>query len=192
MHPAPNSFSEPQSLFEPQERITLFADVILPVPVPNLFTYRIPLSLNDLVKVGARVVVQFGSSRVLTAIIAKVHHLPPQKYTAKYVLELLDEEPVVTTRQLELFRWTADYYMCTVGEVMNAALPSGLKISSESKIQYNPDFDTNPIELTEEETMLLDAVKQKQALPYDEAVKIGHRHRQNYIGKKGNTFLGFK
>ncbi len=172
MHSAPNSFTGSQSLFDSQERVTLFVDVILPVPVPNLFTYRVPLSLNDVIKVGARVVVQFGSSRVLTAIVSKIHHLPPQKYSAKYVLELLDEEPVVTTRQLELFRWTANYYMCTVGEVMNAALPSGLKISSESKIQYNPDFDANPLPLTEEEILLLDAVRQKQTLPYDEAVKM--------------------
>jgi primosomal protein N' (replication factor Y) len=71
------------------------------------------------------VVVQFGKSRVLTAIIAKLHQTPPTKYSAKYVLELLDEYPVVTSQQLTMFQWAADYYMCCVGEVMSAALPSG-------------------------------------------------------------------
>ncbi len=160
-----------QYSFADHEPITLFADVILPVPVANTFTYRVPAVLNDLVKIGSRVVVQFGKSRVLTAIIAKLHQTPPTKYSAKYVLELLDEYPVVTTQQLNLFQWVADYYMCCVGEVMSAALPSGLKISSESKIQLNPDFDPS-IPLTESEEMLLEAVKAKQSLSYDEALKM--------------------
>ncbi len=150
---------------------TLFVDVILPVPIPNLFTYRVPAHLNDIIKVGSRVIVQFGASRVLTAITAKIHHHPPRKYTAKYVLELLDEQPVVTSQQLEIFKWVSEYYMCCIGEVMNAALPSGLKISSESKLQYNPDFDTS-IPLTEKEELLLEAVKIKQSLSYDEATKL--------------------
>ncbi len=60
-------------------------------------------------------IVQFGKSRVLTAIIGKLHHLPPARYNAKYLLELLDEYPVVTQGQLELFKWAAEYYMCAAG-----------------------------------------------------------------------------
>ena len=108
------------SLLPDENRTTLFVDVILPVSVPNLYTYRVPLELNELVKVGARIIVQFGKSRVLTAVIAKIHQTPPEKYPAKYLLELLDEHPLVTGHQLELFSWMADYYMCCIGEVLRS------------------------------------------------------------------------
>lgn len=158
-------------IFEPaeNERITLFVDVILPLPIPKLFTYRIPFELNEIVQVGARVIVQFGNKKVLTAVIAKVHQTPPQHYQAKYILELLDTEPLVTQRQLDLFAWMADYYLCTIGEVMNVALPSGLKISSQSMIELNPNAAPEEFDLTEKERKLLGILKEKKALAYHEA-----------------------
>jgi primosomal protein N' (replication factor Y) (superfamily II helicase) len=157
-------------------RLTLFADVILPVPIPNLFTYRIPLELNEAVKVGARVIVQFGKNRVLTAIVARLHQTPPEKYAAKYILELLDEYPLITSGQLQLFDWVAEYYLCCVGEVMNAALPSGLKISSESRLQYNPDF-SGEIPLSEDEQRLLDETKKHESITYEDAARVvGQKH----------------
>jgi len=158
------------SLFEDEE-ITWFADVILPVPVPNLFTYRVPREFSTLIKLGARVIVQFGKSRVLTALVGRLHEKPPEKYQAKYILDLLDEQPLVTYQQLELFAWMAEYYMCCIGEVMNVGLPSGLKISSLSKIQMNPDFQFD-IELTDKETLLLEAVQKDQSITYDDAAKV--------------------
>jgi len=158
------------SLFEDEE-ITWFADVILPVPVPNLFTYRVPREFSSHIKIGARVIVQFGKSRVLTALVGRLHNKPPEKYQAKYILDLLDEQPLVTAQQLELFAWMAEYYMCCIGEVMNAGLPSGLKISSLSKIQINPDFQFD-IELTENETQLLEAIQKDQSITYDEAAQV--------------------
>jgi len=159
-------------IFEPNEaeRITLFVDVILPIPIPKLFTYRIPFELNEIVQVGSRAIVQFGNKKVLTAVIAKIHQTPPQHYQAKYILELLDTEPLVTQRQLDLFAWMADYYLCTIGEVMNIALPSGLKISSQSMIELNPNGMPEEFELTEKEQKLLDILKEKKALAYQEAV----------------------
>ncbi|HEY4649877.1 MAG TPA: primosomal protein N', partial [Pontibacter sp.] len=111
------------------DRVTLFADVILPLPLPKLYTYRIPFEMNDEVLVGARVIVQFGSKRVLSCIVADIHDQAPAEYQAKYVLDVLDDTPIVTAPQLKLFKWIADYYMCTLGEVINAALPSALKLS---------------------------------------------------------------
>lgn len=150
---------------------TVFVDVILPVPIPQYFTYRIPRDLSQLVNIGCRVVVEFGASRVLTAIIAKVHFTPPPIYKAKYILELLDIEPVVTKLQLWLFNWVAEYYMCHVGEVMNIALPAGLKISSLSKIQYNPDFG-HPELLSETEISLIDFLKTQESLSYEEVGRL--------------------
>jgi primosomal protein N' (replication factor Y) len=146
---------------------TFFVDVVLPVPIPQYFTYRLSREMSPLAKVGSRVVVEFGKSRVLTAVIVKIHNNPPPKYQAKYVQELLDIEPVVTAMQLWLFDWVAEYYMCYVGEVMNIALPAGLKISSQSRIQYNPDF-AHPELLSEEETQLMDILIKEESLSYDE------------------------
>ncbi|GAA4416373.1 primosomal protein N' [Nibrella viscosa] len=153
------------------EEVTFFVDLILPIPVPKLFTYRVPRDMAGLLKIGARVIVPFGKSRVMTAIVARMHNHPPAKYQARYVLELLDEYPLVTSYQLELFNWMAEYYMCCVGEVMNVALPSGLKITSQSKVQYNPDFDY-PELLTKEEWDLLKELQKHPALSYEELGRL--------------------
>lgn len=100
-------------------------------------------------------------------MVASLHNHPPQNYQARYVLELLDEYPLVTGYQLQLFAWMAEYYMCCIGEVMNVALPSGLKITSQSKVQYNPDFD-HPDLLTEQEEVLLEELKKHPSLSYEE------------------------
>lgn len=155
-----------------EEISTLFVDVILPVPIPKLFTYRVPASMNNYIKLGSRVIVQFGKRKVLTALVGKVHETPPKEYEAKYVLELLDNFPLVTPHQLQLFQWMADYYMCYIGEVMNVALPSGLKISSQSKIQLRPDIDWEPQDLSENEARLIQALGETQSLTYQEASEI--------------------
>lgn len=164
------------------EEITLFADLILPVPVAQLFTYRVPRVINPFIKNGARVVVPFGKNRVVTGVVAKIHQTPPTKYQARYIAELLDDEPLVTPYQIELFHWIADYYLCTVGEVLNVALPSGLKITSQSKIQYNPDFEYYDL-LTEEEANLLEEIKKYQSLTYEEVEKRVGATNINHIIK---------
>ena len=158
------------SLFDADET-TLFADVILPIPLPRLFSYRVPRIMAKSIKLGARVIVQFGKNRIVTAIVGKIHETAPEKYQAKYILELLDDEPIVTKLQLELFQWMADYYMCSIGEVMNVALPSGLKVSSQSRIQFNPEFEHYDL-LSEQEAKVLEEIKNHQSLTYDELSKI--------------------
>jgi primosomal protein N' (replication factor Y) len=152
-------FVQPQP--EPAaDRVTLFADVILPLPLPKLYTYRVPFELNDQVVIGGRVIVQFGAKKTLSCIVASVHETPPANYQAKYILEFIDDAPVVTQPQLKLFRWMADYYLCTLGEVINAALPAALKLSSESRVQLHPAFeaDTNPYPLSEQEQKIVGAL----------------------------------
>ncbi|MDQ6477592.1 primosomal protein N' [Dyadobacter sp. LHD-138] len=157
------------SLFE--DEITLFADLILPVPVPRLFTYRVPRNMSEMIKVGARVIVQFGKNRVITAVVAHLHANPPTQYQAKYILELLDDEPIVTTKQLELFNWISEYYLCNIGEVLNVALPAGLKITSQSRIQHNPEFDYEEL-LTDQERFILDEIKKHATLSYEEVARM--------------------
>ncbi len=157
-----------------QERITLFADVLLPVPIPHLFTYRVPLEFNDQIDIGWRVIVQFGKRKIITGIVAKVHDHPPKVYEAKYIIDLLDNEPIILENQLELFHWMANYYMCTAGEVLNVAMPSGLKLSSESKIQLNPAVKLEEEELafTDQEQLILNVLKREKVITYSEAARI--------------------
>jgi len=135
--------------------------VILPLPLPKLYTYRVPFELNDNVVIGGLVIVQFGAKRTLSCIVAAVHEMPPKEYQAKYILEFIDDAPVVTQPQLKLFRWIAEYYLCTLGEVINAALPAALKLSSESRIQLHPAYltDGSPYPLDEKEQHIVDNLR---------------------------------
>jgi primosomal protein N' (replication factor Y) (superfamily II helicase) len=161
-------------IFEQNDsRKTLFAELLLPVPIPKLFTYRVPLELNDKIQPGQRAIVQFGDRKILTGVINTVHEQAPKDYEAKYILELLDDFPSVNAQQLKLFEWMAAYYGCTMGEVMNAALPAGLKLSSESMVQLHPAFELEESTqaFSEKEIMLLKAL-QHQTMTYTDITKL--------------------
>ncbi|BDS15073.1 replication restart helicase PriA [Aureispira anguillae] len=119
----------------------LFVTVIVPVALPKLYTYSVPLHLKDLVQVGYRVEVQFGKSKLYSALIYQIHQNEPDNYVPKPILNVLDTEAVVTPKQFKLWEWMSQYYASTMGEVMNAALPAGLKLASETKIVLRPDFE---------------------------------------------------
>ncbi|HRW98794.1 MAG TPA: primosomal protein N' [Cyclobacteriaceae bacterium] len=152
---------------------TLFSELILPVPIAKRFTYRVPQSFAEVIKVGQRAIVPFGQRKILTGIIASIHQQPPTDYEAKYILEILDENEIITEKQFELYQWMADYYMCTVGEVINAALPSGLKLSSESMVQLHPGFhwDETPFDFSEKERMLINRLEH-DTLSYSDVSKF--------------------
>ncbi|MDQ3191002.1 MAG: primosomal protein N' [Bacteroidota bacterium] len=151
---------------------TLFVDVVLPLPVPRLYTYRIPFDCNGQIKVGIRVVVQFGKKKLYTALIRKIHNSPPKEYEAKYIEQILDNEPIVNEKQFVFWDWIASYYMCNIGEVMNAALPGGLKISSETKIILNPSFGDDYTSLNDKEFLVVEALELNQVLTMDEISRI--------------------
>ncbi|MDH5366066.1 MAG: primosomal protein N' [Cyclobacteriaceae bacterium] len=157
-----------------QSRETLFANIILPIPLPKSFTYRIPVDMEKDLLIGSRVIVPFGRRKILTGIVLLIHSSPPQNYEARYILDVLDHSPIMTGNQLELIQWIASYYMCTVGEVMNIALPTGLKISSESKVQLHPHFklDNEETPLTEKEGILISTLKQQEALTYEDISQL--------------------
>ena len=111
----------------------IFADVILPLPLKNVFTYEVPKDFFDL-KVGMRVIVQFGQKKFYTALVYATHNTPPSNYTPKQIQEVLDSQAVVSEAQFRLWNWMSEYYCCTLGEIMNSALPSALKLSSETKL----------------------------------------------------------
>ena len=117
-----------------------YVDVIVPLPIAGQYTYSLPEGWDEKVKEGCRVVVPFGRKKYYTAIITKVHETPPEEYETKDVAEILDERPVLLARQYAFWKWMADYYLCTLGDVYKAALPSGMKLESETVVVYNPDF----------------------------------------------------
>ena len=135
-----------------------FVDVILPLPLPGSFTYRIGEVWAEMVQMGSRVMVQFGAKRYYTAIVVRKHDEEPQgDYEIKEVVEVLDAAPIVQPMQLKLWQWIADYYMCSIGDVYKAALPSGLKMESETVVEANPAFVAED-PLKEKEQQLLDAL----------------------------------
>lgn len=135
-----------------------YVDVILPLPLAGSFTYLLPASCEAEVQTGSRVVVQFGAKRYYTAIVLRKHNDTPQgDYEVKEVSEVLDAAPIVLPTQLKLWQWIADYYMCPIGEVYKAALPSGLKMESETVVELNAAFIADT-PLKEREQALLDAL----------------------------------
>lgn len=157
------------------ERITLFVEVILPLPVKGTFTYRVPFELNNQVETGKRVVVQFGKRKIYSALIHSIHQTPPKNYQAKYILAILDQTPLVNPTQLNFWEWIASYYMCTIGDVMNAALPAGLKLTSESSVLLSQDFNRENITLNEHEKQVLEALEiQRELKITDVGNIIGH------------------
>lgn len=153
------------------ERVTYFADVLLPLPLSATFTYRIPVELEDRVLFGVRVVVPFGKNKLLAGIVTKKHTQTPQ-IQVKYMVDVLDDHPIITAKQFELWQWLADYYLCTLGEVMAAALPSALKLSGESSVTLDENFNGDISFLTPNELHIVEIVNAHQTISLSEVAKI--------------------
>ena len=133
-----------------------YAQVILPLPIYGSFTYSIPEEMEESLKVGDRVLVPFGHSKLQTGIVESFVAIPPQGYSIKPVTAILDDEPIIRHPQLKLWNWIADYYLCTPGDVMKAALPSGLKVESETVVELPPAEEApTDMPLTETEAAVL-------------------------------------
>lgn len=152
-------------------RITLFAEVLLPIPVPGTFTYRVPFELNDKVMVGQRAIVQFGKSKILSGLIVGLSENVPG-CEVKFLMDLLDAQPIVNERQLAFWNWIQTYYMCHLGEVMQAALPSALKLSSESMIALSPDFELDMVALNDFEYLIVEALQIQPKISISDVSKI--------------------
>ena len=146
----------------------MFADIILPLPLDGVFTYSVPQSLEEQVKMGVRVLVPLGRSKTYVGIISEVHDKKPEGYQTKDILQVLDSTPILFDTQLRLWQWIADYYMSPIGEVYKAALPAGLKAEdgyrprTETYIDLSPKF-RNEAALHVALNMLQRAVKQLAA-----------------------------
>ncbi|MBM3401515.1 MAG: primosomal protein N' [Bacteroidetes bacterium] len=157
---------------EGMERRTLFIEVVLPLAIPKTYTYRVPLEMTSSISIGKRVVVQFGRAKIYTAIVYQISETPPTLYEAKYIIDLIDEEPIVNEHQLKLWKWMSDYYLCHIGEVMQAALPSALKLASETRIILNHTASFDNSELSDKEFLIMDALSIQNELKISDISKI--------------------
>ena len=155
-----------------EERVTLFAEILLPLPIPGTYTYRVPFELNQKAKVGQRAVVQFGKTKIMSGLIISLTEEVPDCTSIKYLLDILDDDPVVNENQLKLWQWIASYYLCYLGDVMQVALPSALKLSSESKIMLSDEFVLDSMALSDNEFLIVEALQIQPQLTITEVSKI--------------------
>ncbi|MDR6782946.1 primosomal protein N' (replication factor Y) [Pedobacter africanus] len=158
-------------MLEFRERETLFVEVVLPLSLAKNYTYRVPFDLNDQIEVGKRVVVQFGKNRIYTALVKNIGYIAPEHYEAKYIIDVVDEHPVVTGIQLQLWEWITGYYLCNEGDVMAAALPTGLKLASETIIVLKEEV-TPEEPLTEKESILINALSHQKRLTVEDVSSL--------------------
>ncbi len=149
-----------------------FIDVILPIPLPNLFTYSITKAEAEFIKPGMRVSVPFGKSKIYTALVFSVHDKEPLVYEAKDIHQILDDAPIVTNYQFQLWQWIADYYMCTMGEVMRAALPNAFILESETIIFRNTATVVNDSDLKDDEFLVYEALHHQTSLTVQDITSI--------------------
>ncbi len=151
--------------------MTYFVDVILPIPLRKTFTYQINEAEYAFLKTGMRVAVSFGKSKIYTGLVFKTHNEAPTLYEAKEIHQILDENPIITLQQLEHWQWIANYYMCSLGEVYRAALPSAFLLESETVIYKNETF-IEDAELTDEEFLIFEALQHQSQLNINQIVDI--------------------
>lgn len=130
------------------------------------------MELNDSIQVGQRVVVQFGKAKIMSGLVSEVSEQVPEFEQVKYILGILDDKPVVNAKQLKFWQWICDYYLCYQGEVMQAALPSAMKLSSESKIMLSEEFEFDTMALNDFEYLIVEALQVQPKLTISEVSKI--------------------
>lgn len=162
----------------------LFAEVILPLALEGVFTYLIPDVLLPEIAVGKRVAVQFGEKRQYAALVCRVTEATtvPQA-RLKPILAVLDTEPIIAEHQLQFWQWIADYYMCSMGEVMAAALPTAFKLTSETLIYLNPSFGHDYSLLSDAEYMVAEALTLQHNLSLIDIQNIVNRKNVFYLVK---------
>jgi len=171
----------------------MYAEIIIPLALPKNYTWEIPNALLDQVMVGMRVEVMLGANKRYAGIVKKTLTEKPPAFNPKPILSVLDEAPIVYPHQLELWEWMAQYYMCTEGEVMQAAVPSHLKISSESVFIYNEDIALDTHQLSDAEYIISEALLIKKELSLIEIQKLLDKKSvypvMNKLIQKGICFI---
>ena len=141
----------------------IYVEVVLPLPLKGTFTYRVPYQFNE-IKIGQRVVVQFGIRKVYTAIVIEIHNQKPDNYKIKDIISIFNEDVLVSSEQLIFWKWISNYYMSNIGDVMNMSLPSSLKLTSESKLKIHSEFDGDLELITSKEMPIIELILEKNEI----------------------------
>lgn len=163
-----------------------YIDVVLPLAIKQYYTYALPEHIpHTALAPGMRVVVQFGKGgKMYSALIRNIHTKKPEAYTPKAIDDVLDDKPIVTQAQFALWEWMSAYYLCTVGEVMLAALPAALRLASETQVVKNPSFTFTADSVSEQEFLILEALEIQPLLTLQEISQILSRKNIHPIIKK--------
>jgi primosomal protein N' (replication factor Y) len=153
------------------EEPTHWANIILPLALPQVYTYSLPAHLVKQAIPGCRVEVVFGKNKKYAGVIkASTTQKPP--YVSKPILNVLDDAPLLYPQQLKLWEWMSQYYMCSEGEVMSAALPANFKLSSETILIYNEEIGEDFSNLGNDEFLVAEALLLKKQLQLTEVQQV--------------------
>ena len=156
--------------------MSFYIDVIVPLPIDTIFTYRINKSEYGFLKKGARVIVPFGNSKLITGIVCKIHNETPSLYNPKEIEYVIDEVPIVNENQLKFFKWMSNYYMCSIGQVIKNAIPSLLLLKSESEMVLNYNTRLEKLNFSAESKVVIDQLEKNKKISFNELT--------NLVGKK--------
>ena len=149
----------------------VFAEIIIPLALPVTYTWLVPERMVDQIDVGIRVEVDLRNKKY-SGIVKSITNTPPPAFTPKPILQIIDGTPILHPIQLKFWEWVANYYLCSEGEVMQAALPANLKLSGESVLSFNEDAELNPDTLTDYEYLIAEALQIKKELRISEVQQI--------------------
>ncbi len=149
-----------------------FVEVVLPLPLPKTFTYKVSETEFAFIQLGMRIAVPFGKSKIYTALAIELHQKPPSLYEAKEIHQILDTQPIVNQIQIEHWQWISKYYLCSIGDVYRGAIPSALLLESETVLSQKADFDIDNVALSDDEYLVYEAFKTQPTLTLNEVMKI--------------------
>ena len=148
----------------PAEPIACYVEVLLPLALAQPYTYGVPESMAPLVQVGVRVEVQFGKKKHYTGLVTAVHRQEPAGQVIKPIIGVSDEHPIVYPAQLKFWEWLSQYYCCSLGEVMNAALPAHFRLVSDTLLALGPAYTQDCTDLDDKEYLVAEALSIQNTL----------------------------
>lgn len=150
----------------------LFGEILLPIPLTQTFTYRIPRSLTEQASPGKRVIVPFGRSKIYTGLIFELHQNPPKSYSAKLLIDIIDQAPIIRQNQQQFWHWLSQYYCIPLGEIMANALPANMKMQSETilVLQEERVFEENS--LSDNAYIIYEILENKKEISIKEVQKL--------------------
>ena len=154
----------------------MYADIILPLNLPQMLTYGVPTEMQALLKPGMRVEVALGNNKQYSGVVAALHYHKPETYIVKPIKNIIDANPIVSELHLQFWAWVGNYYMAAPGEVLQAALPAHLKLIAETSLLWVAD-ENAVFNWTDEGYLAAEALQMKKEISMsDLRTIVGIRH----------------